>query len=623
MKIQNKHFTVAIKILALWVVIISGILSMVACGGSSSGSKTPPTVPVPVTLTQISIEPAAVNGEIPPGEKGQFKATGNYSNGSTQDLTESVTWVSTNAAFATVSNDAGEKGVGTTVAEGTAQIYAILDSVESTRVTINVSPDTETLVRIIVEPMTEGPGHVGRTKKFKAVAHYSNNASYTVTEVVTWASTETGIATIDSSGVATGMAEGSTDITAQSPDGSMISNPAALEVSAAVLDSLTIEPATVIKLPAGLYGPFKAIAAFSDNYTGDATNYVDWSSSDTAVATVSNSDGSKGLVTGIKVGTATITATDTSSVPSISATRDVQVTDAVFQSITVYPEEPEDMPAGYGFMQQFYATADLSDGSKYDATERVNWLSTDPNVATASNSIGSKGLVTALEVGETTIQASYSDKKGDRGLIVNNSTVASLRILPTTPDSIEVGRSQDLYGWAIFTNGKEFNLSERLTWQASDDGINPTDSAIISIIVVDAKTADEDGGKAQVKGKAAGTAYVRVVDGVTSKTSPWITVTVTSSVSNPLKMVEIQPGTPSVKKETGLKFYLIGTYEDLTRVRFTSMANWTSSDPNIALVSNEGIYKGACYAVSAGSVTITATDPISDMSTFVTFTVMD
>jgi hypothetical protein len=101
-------------------------------------------------------------------------------------------------------------------------------------------------------------------------------------------------------------------------------------------------------------------------------------------------------------------------------------------------------------------------------------------------------------------------------------------------------------------------------------------------------------------------------------------VTVTSALSNPLELVEIEPRTPSdVKKETGIRLRLIGTYEDLTRVNFTSMANWTSSDSSIALVSNEGIAKGACYGVSAGSVTITATDPISTKSTSVTLTVVD
>jgi hypothetical protein len=595
--------------------VMSLLMLLVACGGGSSGKKTPP----PPSLQVISVSPAAINGEIPPGEKGQFKATGSYSNGSTQDLTESVTWVSTDLAVATVSNVSGEKGLSATVAQGTAQIYAILGSVESTRVTIKVSSSAVTLDRIIVEALTEGPAYVGRTKKFKAVAHYSNNASYTVTEVVTWASSMTGIAIINSSGVATGVAVGDTTITAQSPDGSMISNPLALKVSPGVLDALTIEPAREIKLPAGLSGPFRAIASFSDNYTGDATEYVDWTSSNTAVATVSNSSGSKGVVTAQGIGTATITATDSSS--GINATRKLQVTDAVFQSITVYPEEPEEMPAGYGFMQQFYATADLSDGDKFEATEQVNWVSTNSPVATASNSLGSKGLVTALEAGETTISANFSDKRGDRDLTVNNSTVDSLTILPSTPDPIPVGRSQDMFGWAIFTNGKEFNLSERLTWQTSDDGINPTDSATISISVVGAKTADEDGGKALVKGKAVGTAYVRVVDGVTSKTSAWKEVTVTNEV---LTTVEIVPGTPlDLPKEGGMVFRLWGRYSDGTRVNFSSMANWTSSDTNIALVSNDGRLKGATYGVSAGSVTITATDPISSESRSVSLTVVD
>src|SRR5439155_4552564 len=59
----------------------------------------------------------------------------------------------------------------------------------------------------------------------------------------------------------------------------------------------------------GAHWQYVATGQYDDGSTKDLTSAVAWSSSDTAVAAVSNSQGSKGRVTGVAEGTATITAT--------------------------------------------------------------------------------------------------------------------------------------------------------------------------------------------------------------------------------------------------------------------------------------------------------------------------
>lgn len=85
---------------------------------------------IPV-LQSITVVPA--NEGVIVGRTQQYTATGNYSNGTTQDLTGAVTWASTNTAAATIS----ATGLVTTVAIGTTTITAVSGAVTGTA-TLNV-----------------------------------------------------------------------------------------------------------------------------------------------------------------------------------------------------------------------------------------------------------------------------------------------------------------------------------------------------------------------------------------------------------------------------------------------------------------------------------------------------
>ena len=76
----------------------------------------------PVTLSSIAITPADPTNSV--GVVEQFAAIGTYSDGSTQNLSSQVTWVSSNTAVATVN----ASGLATPVALGTAAISATLSN---------------------------------------------------------------------------------------------------------------------------------------------------------------------------------------------------------------------------------------------------------------------------------------------------------------------------------------------------------------------------------------------------------------------------------------------------------------------------------------------------------------
>jgi uncharacterized protein YjdB len=121
---------------------------------------------------------------------------------------------------------------------------------------------------------------------------------------------------------------------------------------------------------------------------------ISWSSSSTAVATVS----SAGLVTAVAPGSATIFATSESK--SGSAT--ITVTAIPVNAVTVTP--PTSTLVVGGTVQ---LTAATTDAGGHPLTGRtITWVSTTPSVATTS----SAGLVTAVAVGTTDITATSEGK---------------------------------------------------------------------------------------------------------------------------------------------------------------------------------------------------------------------
>jgi uncharacterized protein YjdB/type II secretory pathway pseudopilin PulG len=199
----------------------------------------------------------------------------------------SVTWSSSNTGIATVNN-----GVVTAVAKGTATITVrTVDGgfTDTCVVTVNV-PCTG--VSLNPTSVTIGRGSTSTLTATVAPADVSNAS-------VTWSSSNTSIATVNSSGVVTAVAKGTATITVRTVDGGFTATCAVtvnVRVSGVTLNtnSVTIEQdATPTYTLTATVTP-----ADADNLS------ITWSSSNASVASVSN-----GVVTAESGGTAIITVT--------------------------------------------------------------------------------------------------------------------------------------------------------------------------------------------------------------------------------------------------------------------------------------------------------------------------
>ncbi len=225
-------------------------------------------------LVSIAVTPAS--SSITAGATQQFVATGTYSDSSTQNLTGSVAWSSSNAGVASIS----AAGLASGLAAGSTSIVATSGAISGST-SLTVTPPT--LVSIAVTPSNPSLA-LGTTQALKATGTYSDGSTQDLTTAATWTTANHSVATVSAAGVATSASLGSTSVTAASGS---IAGSTNLTITAATLVSIAVTPA-IPSIPLGTSQQFTATGTFTDHSTQNVTSTVQWSSDNLAVATISS-----------------------------------------------------------------------------------------------------------------------------------------------------------------------------------------------------------------------------------------------------------------------------------------------------------------------------------------------
>lgn len=162
----------------------------------------------------------------------------------------------------------------------------------------STGPAANTVASIDVTPASATLS-VGQTRQFAASPRTANGAVITG-KSATWQSSSSSVATVDGTGLVRAIAAGTTTITA-SVEGR--TGTATVTVLALPVAAIALSPATVTIVVGGTYPLAASVTDSLRNTLSDRS--ITWVSSNTAVATVSAS----GVVTGVAIGTATVTAT--------------------------------------------------------------------------------------------------------------------------------------------------------------------------------------------------------------------------------------------------------------------------------------------------------------------------
>jgi trimeric autotransporter adhesin len=566
-------------------VLLAGLsLPFIACGGGSSnnggtggnggGGGNPP----PVTLSSITVSPAAAS--IAPGTTAQFTAKGNFSDGSSKDLTSQVTWKSSAPSVATI-NLNGVIGLAKAVAPGSATISASMSGVSGTS-TLTVT--NATLLSITVTPAAASID-VGTQQQFTALGKFDDGTSQDISNVVNWSSSS-GIASIATrSGLATGNTTGTTTITATFTSGSLsIQGTAQLTVTLANMVSISIKAvnpgsggtAANPSIAVNTSQAFTAIGTFTDGSTHNVSTLVSWSSSTPSVATIGLHNPT---AQGIAPGTTTISATTGAVTGSIPLT----VTSATLASIAVAPSG-QSIPVGVKL--NLTAVGSFSDGTTQDLTVPSNWASTNPSVATVSNSGASSGLTTSVSPGSTTITAtapaSLGSVVGSATLTVNTATLQSIavKISGNGKPFTAPGGTVAFTAKGAYSDGTTQDITKAVSWGSSNH-------AVATIAANGVATA-----------QGSGTTNISATQGGITGTQGLL---VTSSQLSSITISAPNAGS-KLAQQTSVQLTATGHFADGSTQNLTNIATWTSSAPSVATVSRNG---GIATGVAPGTTNIT------------------
>ena len=478
--------------------------------------------------SEIPVERVSINqptAEMEIGETIQLHATVSPSNATHKE----VIWSSSKKSVASVS----DTGLVTALAEGSTAIYATADGktaecaitvskgiVEVTSISLN--KDALSLIEGDSETLTATVKPDDATDK-----------------TVTWTTSDTSVATVDN-GVVTAVKVGTATITAEAGD-----------KSATCTISVVPTPVTSVTLNQ-TSASLKARETLTLTATvkpDDATDKtVSWTTSDASVATVDN-----GVVTAVKVGTATITA----EAGDKSATCTISVVPTPVTSVTL-----NQTSASLKARETLTLTATVKPDDATDKT--VSWTTSDASVATVDN-----GVVTAVKVGTATITAKAGDKSATCAISVIPTPVTSIT-LDQTSASLMVGETVSLTA----TVKPDDATDKTVTWTTSDASVATVDNGVVTAIKL---------GSASITAKAGDKSATCAI----------------SVIPTPVTSITLDQ--TSVSLVVGETITLTATVkpDDAT----DKTVSWSSSDESVVTVDASG----NLTAFSKGKATITVT----------------
>ncbi len=330
------------------------------------------------------------------------------------------------------------------------------------------------------------------------------------------------------------------------------------------------------QIAAGATAPFQATGFYDNGTKQDLTTNAVWTSSNDAVAAVSNSQDSVGLVLGRAAGTATVSA----NVNDIVGSGRLTVASLDLRAIEVLAEYYNFAP---GTTQALTAYGLFEDSSRYDVTKLVTWTSSDPAVV----AVDAGGTISAVAVGTATISAKYGDFSSDIPLTVQSTSLTRIHVVSDITE-FPVGTAQVLSAVGTFDNHTTQDLNT-LDWQSSN---------------ADVIRVEMQGSQVLAYAVATGTVTISATD----KTSGLHGDIQLTARSAQLTGIEVYAETNTLTKAETLDLTATGVFDngDHPDLTASEKITWKSSDESVITVSNATGSAGRISAVTIGQATISA-----------------
>ncbi|HSU15878.1 Ig-like domain-containing protein [Longimicrobium sp.] len=425
-----------------------------------------------------------------------------------------------------------------------------------------VAPAKVARVQVIPDSLVLSQGATGG---FSAVAYDSTGNALTG-RAITWASSDSVVATVSSTGSVTAVSPGAATVTAtvEGVGGTakvIVSSPPRVRVARVKVepDSLALQP--------GQTGDFNAVGYDSAGnvLTGRA---VSWTISDSTVAHISG----EGAVTALSAGTARATAT----VEGVSGTAKVIVSPPPPATVARVVVSPDSVVLQPGH------TADL-DAAAYDAEghvltgRAVTWTTSDSTIAR----VGADGMVTAVAAGTARATATVEGVGGTAKVIVVAPPPAAVARVAIVPDSLvlDVGGKGDFDAVAYDAEGHVLT-GRAVAWTSSD--------STVAVIGVGGAVTARSPGNARISA---------TVEGVSGSAMVIVHTPVPAIVR-----VEVVPDSQVVVIGHTADFSAFA-YDATNHIVSGLAVTWSISEPTVARIGQYGLVT----ALAAGTARVTAT----------------
>ena len=524
---------------------------VLSCSGNSTGPNAHGVADIsmmPDTLTIATGDSAAIQAQA-------VNAAG------TPVLDVSLFWSTSDSSIATVDQNGMVKATGIGAVNIDASTAGISPK-HPARVVVTAQP----VASIVISP-TALALFVGGAFQITETAKDATG-KVLVGRVVSWASSDSNVASVDQAGLVLGKRLGSATITVSSGS---VSAAAAVTVSRVPVAKIVIAPSH----PTVVVGQETQLSATPQDSAGNALTGVAiiWSSADPTTATIDQT----GTASGKKAGVVTITATS----GTVSASTSLTVQGASANAVTLSPQSSS-LIVG----QTLTVTAVVTDASGSPLPNAtVVFSSGAPGAATITATGALTATVTAVGSGQAQITGTSGGIVGTATVNVAPVPVGSVTISPSSVTIAQSGGNAQLTATVKDTAGHVLT-GRTITWTS----LNPGVAAVSSTGLVVAVSA----GEAVISASTGGQSGVAVV-------------TVGTAGPPTVNTVIVTPDTATITNSNNSSVQLTATLKDAQGNTITGPSvTWSSDNPDVAVVSSRGLVM-ANDGGSHGTATIRAT----------------